>query len=140
MKALNAHKWLPMPRRSSMNGIGGITPERIISWTLLVPVISLPESMVRATWTAPWNLEDCTKLWGCLGSERGIFRVGAIQHGHVGSRPILWLNLGGYSAVGMGALPVWSLGLCERLLGLGARAGGGETGLRSRPGCLFRRA
>jgi hypothetical protein len=35
-----------------MNGIGEITPERITSWTLLVPVISLPESMVRATWTA----------------------------------------------------------------------------------------
>ena len=60
--------------------------------------------------------------------------------GTLDARSLLRLDLGGHRTLGLGALSLWSLGLCERFLGLGPRAGGGETGLRSRPGRLLRRA
>ena len=55
-----------------------------------------------------------------VGAGRGADRLGAVQHGPLGRRSVLRLDVGRHGAVGLGAVPPRSLGLRGQLLGVGA--------------------
>ena len=53
-------------------------------------------------------------------------------------RSVLRLDMGGHGTLGLGAVSLRPMGACRRILGLGSRTGGRQTGLRSGAGRLLR--
>ena len=57
-----------------------------------------------------WCLEQPGRLWPGMDAELGAGRLGALSHGSLDLCPAVGLDLGRRAALGLRAVPLWSLG------------------------------
>src|SRR5207253_5799569 len=86
-----------------------------------------------------WHLAPRADLRARLGPRSGGTGVGALQHRPVALGSALWLDVGRYRSLGVGALPLWSLGRRRWFLGVGAGARRGPARVLSRSRRVLRR-